>query len=317
MAGILDALKIIKEQLPKFTQEMGVPFLGKDKPSSVTDKVDPNLEKKALETLLPMLVMGAGIAPAAMKATNLAFKYPKIAGAGVAAATGDPSAAIVNPVLSLALGANDAEAAFITPRSALAKLTKFADASLEQIPNPKGLGLEDLDYTTLHKLYSKTPEGREILRAVPSLPDAEIVLGTSLPPSSRGRLTSTPSGQYRIDINAFPKAGKYDPEETLYHEVQHLIDAIQGRASGTNLSTAESFLSDLKSSDLLKHMTSDSTISKETAASIMKQRNYDAYIRHTGEYRARLDAGQDPLVDIRDTWHFDPATDKFVTFPKE
>ncbi len=108
MPGIFDALKIIREQFPKFTQEMGVPFLGKDKPSSVMDKENSNSEKHALEAILEAAVTmlpGAGIVGKA------AIRNPKLAGAGIAAATQDPTALINNPVLALAASSGDANAA--------------------------------------------------------------------------------------------------------------------------------------------------------------------------------------------------------------
>lgn len=106
MAGIFDALKIIREQLPKFTQEMGVPFLGKDKPSSVMDATDPNAEKRILETILG----AAATLPAIGKLGKVALANPFKTGAATAVATGDPTNLIGNPILALAASPGDAEA---------------------------------------------------------------------------------------------------------------------------------------------------------------------------------------------------------------
>ena len=313
MAGILDALKIIKEQLPKFTQEMGVPFLGKDKPSSVTDKVDPNLEKKALETLLPMLVMGAGIAPAAMRATNLAFKYPKIAGAGIAAATGDPSAAIVNPVLSLALGSNDAEAAYVTPRAGATTLKKFQDAVLEHIRNPE-VKLPTSGSIGLRELYGQTAEGRDIIKAT-SLPNIPVILDEAMDPRVSGKfirdeLTGTPK---EIRLNAFPTTAEYTPQKTLYHEVQHVIDLVQGRAFGTSLRESKQVKGAVQAEDVLKHTSKEGTIDKKTLGDIMDQSEGLIYAREVGENRARMDAGQFPQFEPYATWMQDPVTKAIIT----
>lgn len=108
MAGIFDALKIIKEQFPKFTQEMGVPFLGKDKPSSVMDSQDPNAEKRTLESIMEAAVT---MLPGAGVLGKLALRNPKTASAAVAAATQDPTALINNPILALAASSGDANAA--------------------------------------------------------------------------------------------------------------------------------------------------------------------------------------------------------------
>lgn len=109
MPGILDALKIIKEQFPKFTQEMGVPFLGKDKPSSVMDSVDPNAEKRVLETLLT----AAATIPGVAKLGKVALANPFKTGAATAAVTGDPTNLIGNPILALAASPGDAEASIM------------------------------------------------------------------------------------------------------------------------------------------------------------------------------------------------------------
>lgn len=222
----------------------------------------------------------------------------------------------VKLALQAATYSPSAEAAFITPRSASAKLTKFADASLERIPNP-AVTLPDSGSVLLHELYGKTKEGRDIINAT-GLPNIPVRMLDNMEPTSKGRAVFSPKGvPEAIELNLFPITSEFAPQKTLYHEVQHVIDKIQGRPYGTNLKEASGYLSDVKASELTRHMTPDSTIDKKKAAEIMQQESPDAYVKHTGEYRARLDAGQDTYVDIRDTWHYDPATKDFVTFPKE
>jgi hypothetical protein len=60
-------------------------------------------------------------------------------------------------------------------------------------------------------------------------------------------------------------------------------------------------------------MTPDSTIDQEEAARVMSLTDRNLYKRHTGENRARMDAKQDDIYDIRDTWHYDPASETVVT----
>lgn len=224
----------------------------------------------------------------------------------------------VKAALSAATYSPAAEAAFVTPRSATAKLTKFLDGSLEHLPNPPEAEinklLENTDLTFLHDVYSKFPEGREILKAVPQLPNFPIRMTDKLHPSLRGQATYEAGGKNpSIDINAFPETGEYNPAKVLFHELTHIIDPIQGRVSGTNLKEASAFASDLKAADLMKHMTPDSTISKKKATEIMEMSNKEVYARQVGENRARMDAKQEPIYDVRDTWMWDEAAQTTVT----
>lgn len=303
MPGIFDALKIIKEQLPKFTQEMGVPFLGKDKPSSVMDSVNPNAEKHALESILEAaatMLPGAGVVG---KAT---LRNPRLAGAGIAAATQDPTALINNPLLALATSSGDANAAFITPRAGATSLRKFLDSTLEHLPNPK-ITLPESGSTTLFDLYNKTPEGREILKAT-GIPNLKVVMREDMPPSKRGYVTPD-----SININAFPFGNEFSPEKTVYHEVQHVIDEVQKRTSGTNLKDADRFSQDLKVSDTLAKTDKSGTIAKQDLDEIWNQAQESTYARQVGENRARIDAEQYPQFSNEETWMVDPLTQMFTS----
>jgi hypothetical protein len=310
MAGIFDALKIIREQLPKFTQEMGVPFLGKDKPTSVMDKVNPNAEKHALESIMEAATMlpGAGIVGKA------ALRSPRLASAGAAAATGDPTALLMNPILALGTSSNDAEAAFVTPRPGATNLRKFLDVptGLEHLPNPKNIDFTNIDTTFLHALYNQSPEGRAILKAVPNLPNAKIIHGDTLPPTHRGRVSGNERDGYQIEINAFPASGIYEPDKTLHHEVQHLIDEAQKRVSGSNLEDASKYKGGLQSADIERNIGTDGKIEREVLNEIMDQSERDTYLRHTGENRARRDAESGPVYAEEYTWFEDVLTGKPV-----
>ena len=305
---ILKALKIIREQLPSFATEMGVPFLGKDKPSSVMDKEDPNAEKKALESMLTAATMVPG-GGALIKA---ALRSPKLAGAGVAAATQDPTALLNNPILALAAASGDAEAAFVTPRPGATNLRKFLDATLEHLPNPKGLDFTGIDQIMLHDLYSQSPEGRAILKAVPNLPNAKIIHGDTLPPTHRGRVSGNPKEGYTIEVNAFPASGVYEPDKTVFHETQHLIDEVQKRVSGSNLKDASRYTGGLKASDIENSMRTDGTIERDLLDRIMAQDDKQTYLRHTGENRARRDAESGPVYSEEYTWFEDVLSGKPV-----
>jgi hypothetical protein len=310
MAGIFDALKIIREQLPKFTQEMGVPFLGKDKPTSVMDKVNPNAEKHALESIMEAATMlpGAGIVGKA------ALRSPRLASAGAAAATGDPTALLMNPILALGTSSNNAEAAFVTPRPGATNLRKFLDVptGLEHLPNPKNLDFTNIDSTFLHTLYNQSPEGRAILKAVPNLPNAKVIHGDTLPPTHRGKVSGNERDGYTIEINAFPASGVYEPDKVVHHETQHLIDEVQKRVSGTNLLDVKKYKNGLKSDDIQKNMDSEGTVDAKTLQDIMSQKEVDVYRRHTGENRARRDAESGPVYAEEYTWFEDVLTGKPV-----
>jgi len=226
----------------------------------------------------------------------------------------------VKAALSAATYSPAAEAAFVTPRSATAKLTKFLDvpSGLEHLPNPPEAAINKLlsetDLTFLHDVYSRFPEGREILKAVPQLPNFPIRMTDRLPANTRGSATYDPRGKdHLIEINAFPASGEFNPAKTLYHELTHIIDPTQGRVSGTNLKEAGAFAGDLKAAELMKHMSADSTISKKKATEIMEMTNEEVYARQVGENRARMDAKQEPIYDIRDTWMWDEAAQTTVT----
>jgi hypothetical protein len=224
----------------------------------------------------------------------------------------------VKAALSAATYSGNANAAFVTPRSATAKLTKFLDGPLEHLPNPPEVEinklLENTDLTFLHDVYSKFPEGREILKAVPRLPNIPIRLTDTLPANTRGRASqSVGGGNPLIEINAFPVSGEFNPAQVLFHETQHFIDPAQGRVAGTNLKEAGAFAGDLKAAELMKHMSADSTISKKKATEIMEMTNEEVYARQVGENRARMDAKQEPIYDIRDTWMWDEKAQTTVT----
>lgn len=101
--------KIIGRELPKFLQEMGVPFLGKDKPRGSVMDPDPNAEKAVLENAF---IAAASVLPAS-KLAGMILKSPVATGAGAVALTGDPLAAIPGKAgLAMFEGTKDAEAAF-------------------------------------------------------------------------------------------------------------------------------------------------------------------------------------------------------------
>jgi hypothetical protein len=208
----------------------------------------------------------------------------------------------------------ESEAAFVTPSAGAKNLRKFADATLEHLPNPKNLKLDDITDTTLGELYSTSAEGREILNRVPGLRSTTVKMSDKLPPESRGRFLWNPaSGVPEVHINAFPLAGEFKPTETLTHEVQHVIDALQGRVSGTSPTAAGKRTSDLLVKDVEANTLPDGTIEKKTLNDIMDMSEVDVYLRQAGENRARIDAGQFPQFENFATWFEDVLTGEFKT----
>lgn len=209
---------------------------------------------------------------------------------------------------------DDVQAAFVTPRAGASKLRKFADATLEHLPNPKNLKLEDIEQVTLGELYSTSKEGRDILNAVPGLRSTLVKMSDQLPPESRGRFLWNPAtGGPQVHINAFPKVGEFKPSETLTHEVQHVIDALQGRVSGTSPSVAGKRTSELISKDVEANILPDGTIEKKKLEDILDTMEVDTYLRQAGENRARIDAGQFPQFPNAETWFEDVLTGEFKT----
>ena len=210
---------------------------------------------------------------------------------------------------------DDVQAAFVTPRAGSKFLQrKFADAVLEHLPNPRNLKLEDIEQVTLGELYSTSKEGRDILNAVPGLRSTLVKMSDQLPPESRGRFIWNPAtGGPQIHINAYPLAGEFKPTETLTHEVQHVIDALQGRVSGTSPSVAGKRTSELISRDVEANILPDGTIEKKKLEDILDTMEIDTYLRQVGENRARIDAGQSPQFPNSETWFEDVLTGEFKT----
>lgn len=137
--GVLKALRIIQEQLPKFLSETNVPF-SKSEPQSVMRAPDKGLqEKTALETLLKL---AAGAVPAS-KAAVAAAKIPGVIPAAITAATGDPTNLIPGKLGMVSGGVEDAEAAitrggtehlFATHSTQVDRLLKFLRRSGDRIP---------------------------------------------------------------------------------------------------------------------------------------------------------------------------------------
>jgi len=122
MAGLTDALRIIREELPKFATETGIPFFGKDEPRSVMR--EPSSRQREKDTLENIAALGLGALPVA-KGAKLAYgalsKIPGALPAAAVAITGDPTAALpgkiggADALMSLANmgGVKDAEAALM------------------------------------------------------------------------------------------------------------------------------------------------------------------------------------------------------------
>lgn len=209
---------------------------------------------------------------------------------------------------------SSAEAAFITPRAGATNLRKFADATLEHLPNPSNLKWQDLNNTTVGELYSTSKQGRDILNNVPGLRSATVRMSEDLPPNSRGRFLYDPATRTNeILINAFPLTGEFKPLETLTHEVQHVIDALQKRVSGTSPDEAGKVASDLIAKDVEANILPDGTIEKKTLSDILDQTDVDVYQRNVGENRARIDANQFPQFENFATWFEDVFTGDFKT----
>jgi len=112
MASILDALRIIKDELPKFFTETNTPFLGKDEEGSVMkEKSAGQKEKEINESLLKL---GAA-APALLKGVGMAMSSPKLTATAAAIGTGDPTMLLPGGAGLLAQS-NDAEAMVVPAR---------------------------------------------------------------------------------------------------------------------------------------------------------------------------------------------------------
>ena len=327
----MDVLGLIKKELPKFFTEMGVPFLGKDAPQSVMSPPDPRqTEKQTLETLLSLGVAAVPVGKAAAGVAKLAGAYPKTASIATAAATGDPTAVITNPILALAAQSNDAEASIVDASrvvartdlmKALRELAKGADprkvfeqynvykGPVDEFPrsyisdanakfklenfynNDPASGYHSLSYTTPVNLEDIL-DHPELFKAVPELRDVKVISGTS--PRSGSFDEKTRSIVMPPIFKDSSVGNESEAMSVLLHEVNHAIQTEFGLTKGGSPSMFTPI-----PSDILKNMIkSGAKLKDEKSAELKRLKEAGKPTKDTEEFIKQLDSNLEQLDNM-------------------
>ena len=311
--------EIIKQELPKFLEEMNVPFAGKSSYTSVMDQPSSrDMERETNEALLG----GAAMTVPAVRGLRALFSAPGVVKygipAGLTAATGDPSN-LIPGAAGLAATSGDAEALLSKANLSASEVNQIRSILkgggnlqdiFKQMKLARVLPISD-DINKLGEGWERfqstpfSPFGTKLLEHLKkeSLDTNEfrgILANEFLDNFPQGRKTlisanpnlndNTIYGQYYqpdvankgrgvASFNSAAPRTLDQIKKTIFHELQHDHDHLLGRTSGFSL--------DKVTPDQVDEANKTLSSLYENAPSI---RPFDVYTHNIGEARARLNA---------------------------
>lgn len=214
--------KIIGRELPKFLQEMGVPFLGKDKPRGSVMDPDPNAEKAVLENAF---IAAASVLPVS-KVAGMLLKNPVATGAGAVALTGDPLAAIPGKAgLAMMEGSGNAEAAFRSGQNS--SLARSMVEDLKKALTPQKLGAVErfAEPSVYMDLPLQALVSKISTKELSKYGTPEFLMDRYLPSTRTGGTFLKPPGIEKATEESIKNPTKAKDVQTLRTDIEDLVKA--------------------------------------------------------------------------------------------